>query len=626
MAELLASAGEEISSLAAALQHDLPDEYMVVGGAAVRGREPEALVVGPQGLFVLRKSAWTGTVPPQRSGPLKRLGGGGGAENGDPRGAAERDDAALHAFLRDEFPNLGLPIYYLAIPAEPDDWLADSEDLGLNVVEEEGVADAIEATLPEEEALDKEAREALALALHERRLTSSERAREPFVFRSGGALGSGKKVWTAQAMVAHIDRHPDDGIFHLRNGTLAQWLEAQRAEHLAKLARKVMQQRETEPRVLVEMFLMGTGLVARPRLAVRPPSLNLGYVLSGEACHGRLWLRKGRGRGYLYGTLHSSEGWLRVEPDSFRGSPVRVLVRADAGGLPISQTPSQAEVMVESNASAEPTVIPVRVRVVGMPSALNRRLVRPAAGALAAGVLGAGLGWALGRWALGMPGWLTGLERGPAAAVGSLDPALFWMAVVGFFWAVLGAIRGWLQPASWPVIYATARWLQRTAAWALALEVLAVLSYGSWISFGPDGGLGAGATTTVLLLAVALAVGPATVADVQSAKQSRPDRAQQEGRSRFLRRPITLALAGLVFLTMVVVGVPLLGRVLEGVDVKGAAASVREWGLERWDELQTTVEGWMDRLERKDERRTPVATPVLTPSPTPTATAGAPPP
>jgi len=67
---------------------------------------------------------------------------------------------------------------------------------------------------------------------------------------------------------------------------------------------------------------------------------------------------------------------------------------------------------------------------------------------------------------------------------------------------------------------------------------------------------------------------------VRSGAERQLDRAQPVERSRYLRRPVALALVGLALLIVVAVGVPLLGRALQGVDLKAAAASVQEWGFQ----------------------------------------------
>ena len=178
-------------------------------------------------------------------------------------------------------------------------------------------------------------REAVAAALHERRLSVNQRATRPFVFRGGGLLGTRARAWTIHDAVKHMDRRPEDGIYHLTNGTLAQWLDEEGAADLAALARHAVDAGRADRRKALEIFLLGTGLVARPRLKTRPKALDLGYAISGETVAGRIRLGRGRGRGYLYGELEPGAPWLEVQPRSFAGGSVDLAVTADTHTLQI---------------------------------------------------------------------------------------------------------------------------------------------------------------------------------------------------------------------------------------------------------------------------------------------------
>ena len=48
-------------------------------------------------------------------------------------------------------------------------------------------------------------------------LAGTQHSNEPFVFRSGGLFHSGKQVKSIRAAIKHMDRYPEDGIYHLRN-------------------------------------------------------------------------------------------------------------------------------------------------------------------------------------------------------------------------------------------------------------------------------------------------------------------------------------------------------------------------------------------------------------------------
>ena len=126
------------------------------------------------------------------------------------------------------------------------------------------------------------------------------------------------KAWTVRDVVATMDRHPSDGIFHLCNGTLEHWLLEEGAPHLAKLAHQAVIDGKNDRRRALEIFLIGTGLVARPRLALNPKQVNLGYILDGTTASELLRIRRGRGRGYLYGKLAAGEQWLHLCAQGFQ--------------------------------------------------------------------------------------------------------------------------------------------------------------------------------------------------------------------------------------------------------------------------------------------------------------------
>ena len=215
-------------------------------------------------------------------------------------------------------------------------------------------------------------------------LAGTQHTNEPFVFRSGGLFHSGKQVKSIHAAIKHMDRYPEDGIYHLRNGTLAQWLDDQGAEDLAKLAREVVRKRETDPRVTLETFLIGTGLVRRPRLSLRPKAMALPYILSGQKAECLLRVRKGRGRGYLFGGLHTSQPWLRVDPARFSGKPLESVISVSTEALPISNTPHSGAILVEferhGTAGARAGALQGRRRAVELPSLRRPPADQPAPG------------------------------------------------------------------------------------------------------------------------------------------------------------------------------------------------------------------------------------------------------
>jgi len=424
----------------------------------------------------------------------------------------------------------------------------------------------------------------------------AERASAPFLFRTGGLNNSGKKVWTLRAMVRHLDRHPEDGVFHLLNGTLAQWLEGQGAWDLAERARDAARHPGHDPRAALEIFLVGSNLARRPLLSVRPKSLVVGPAVAGELCQSRLVVRKGRGRGYLFGTVRSSAPWLNVEPQFFAGGPHVVVVTVDTGMLPNGHHPPagpphalpQAEILIESSASAEPVAVPVTVRVVGMPSRLSCYVLRPTASALLAAVLGAALGWGLGRSGMTAPGWLPGAG----------SPALAWAAVVGLLWALSGAVRAlWLPPArSW--LYSTARGLLRTVAIAAPVALLLCAGLWCWARFGPghESGLSGAALVRALLGALAVAVVPATLVERRSTRGVEQETARPARRPRKGRLRLSWAVVSLVLVVAILLGGPWLARAWQQNDVPGAASSAKQWAGDQWTRLERAAQRLLDRI------------------------------
>jgi hypothetical protein len=617
--------------LAMRLRDMLPDDYIVVGDPVIQRRAIDILVMGPQGLFVVYCKAWQGEIMPSRSGSWKqRLPSGEELEHPNPSQEVREIGAVLRTFLQDEFPSHRPTVQHLLALTHPEALLVPSQWTAPPIVTPDTIVTAITSVElpPDGPPFDREVRDALARALCERRLTVSQRATEPFVFRSGGRFGSGKQVWTIQAAVRHMDRYPEAGVFHLFNGTLAEWLSGQGAQSLASLAREVVRGREMDERIALERFLVGTGLVARPRLWVRPRKINLGFVPSGESNGTRFRVRKGRGRGYLFGTLRTSDPWLHIEPKVFSGRPIdavvsaetnaelEAVVSADTQSLPISRKPWQGTIYIDSNASEEPTEVPVSVRVVAMPSRLNRALFRPLLAALAAAAFGAAAGWALGQWGAPAPQWYTGLTSPP------MSSTLAWGVLIGFVWALLGWLRGRSQPDAWPIGYAMVRWLRRTLVWGGVLAALIAALVVVWGLIDPSSGMRIQDRTgiSVVLGAFALAILPGALGEMLAA---RPPKRSRERRKKLTVRQRLVRVARLVVVLVVLAaGVYLLPPLVHQLRVSGSLSSVRQWAQGELMGWEQTASDLVDRLFiRAYDRRAPEATPTpdvsLTPSPTP---------
>lgn len=589
MAELLTDdRWPEPDSLGLVLQEMLPGDYVVVEEPVVAGRTLDMVVVAPQGLFNLRQKNWSGQIRPVQDGDWQaQLESGVEGTYPNPAPEASADQGTLAAFLREKFPKLRqLPIHSLVVFSNPAATLAPGSTPDPMVTTPTGVASVILTThpAPGSPPLPEQARAEIAQALYAQHFSATQRASQPFIFRSGGLVGSGKSVWTIQEAVQHMDRHPEDGIFHLTNGTLAAWLEAEGAIQLADLARDVLRTRESDPRVPLEMFLIGTGLIERPRLKVRPQPLNLGCVISGGACSGRIRLSKGPGRGYLFGTLQSSQPWLRVEPRSFSGGPVDALVTVDTSALPISRASLQADLMIESSASAEPVAVPVRVRISGEPSQLNRYGLRPLVDALAAGLVGAAIGA------------LLGTVGGLGAPAGVAVPAVFWALVIGLAWAAFGLLRGTGQRTAWTATYATARYLLRIALWTVGLGVAAAVGLTLWnLLSGAEGpALVSPSGVRLPLVAMALAILPATVAELRAARRANDAPLGRDGRS--LLQPALVALAAIALVALLALGVRWAGPTWQQLVGTGTVDTAEDWAAERWQDMNEAVQKATDQI------------------------------
>jgi hypothetical protein len=283
------------------------------------------------------------------------------------------------------------------------------------------------------------------------------------------------------------------------------------------------------------------------------------------------------------------------------------VVSIDTESLPITQKTLEGTVHIESSASVEP--VPVRVRVVALPSPLNRYLLRPLAGALVAGLPGAAIGWTVGRWALEAPGVISRWAAEPVA------PTLFWTVAVGLGWAALGWYRGLKQPAAWLTLYAGGRWLLRALAWAMGLCLLALVGHWSWGHLGPElgGSLPAPSVGAVLLVALAIAALPAVIGEVRSTRPRRQPPAISPGRLRFPLRPLKLAGLGITVLLLLVFLVPVAARAWQQWDLERSWSSARRSAIEAWTELEAGISELLDSLSvRLLERAEPEATPYPT--------------
>lgn len=574
MAELLfAGHGRAPDALGAYLRDALPDDQIVVADPVVGRRAIAALVIGPGELVVIDATA----------GPLP------GSDAGGPAAASV---AVVCAFLAEEFPALRLPVrHFFAAASGPrvTSWagagLPAWRTAGSDGVAELPLAEAIlAAPAPLDLPLaDTALRHAVAVAFRDRQIMPSQRTSQPFGFRSGRAfLGGARQSWTIRDAIRHIDECPADGVYHLRNRTLEQWLAAEGAAHLAALAREAADRSFDDPRRSLEAFLIGTGLVNRPAPVVQPRRLDLGYILAGESATGHFSISKGGATGYLLGHLTASDPCLSVFPSSLSGERAHVAVTVDTAGLMMQAGPCEAVVAVHSPAQPEPQAIPVRFRVAPLPSLFSRYIGRPLVGLLAGGLLGALIG---GAW------WLNAAPEFIAADRLLVGSPLFWLALFSLLWASLGVFRGLLQPAAWPASYALLRWLYSIMIWSGALGVFGATGVWLWYrGFLGDGGFRPETMWIALHYGVALSIVPATVAELLAA-QRRSDLPGPRSQRQIGRR-LTWAVASAGLLLMLAVA-PAFVRPAWERALQGGA----------WSTLERRAEaGWAEAAEEVNAR------------------------
>lgn len=599
MAELLVANGMPSgNALAAYLGTALTEDYVVVSEPDVRGQPMDVVVVGPGGLCVLHAKDWQGEVmPSQRGAWSERLPDGRQIAHPHPGKETAAATRALRAFLADAQWPANMPIRHVVVFTDGGTTVSGAGVAGIDVVHMDDVLGTVMASeaAPADSLANGEDRLALADALAEGRLGMNERTPDPFVFRTSGFLGLRRKVWTVREAIRHMDRNPEDGIAHLRNGTLVRWLEEHNAEHLAAAARQCMREHPNDMRAALEAFLVGFGQVARPRLNAFPRKIRLGYVLSGQSVRTELRLRRGRGRGYLYGRVEPRDNWVRVTPSGLERGVLLATVSAETESLLIQ--PYRTAIDVVSSASEEPIPIPLHLQVMPQPSRVNRALLRPLSGALFAGILGILIGWAAARVGLAAP------SLGPLPPISA---AVFWPAAVGLAWFVLGAIRGARQAPAWPITYALLRWFLRTLFWAVAIAGLAVLVLwsGEQLAAQTDATIVRSTYLLVLTLALASAALPGTVGEVQSS------RAASEGNldslSRLAQRPSMLGAMGLVLVLVAIVGVQAFDLARRAYLESPFVGQAQEWIAENWvaweEDLGDTVNGLLRRYYEERAR------------------------
>jgi len=576
MAQLLVAGHGRVSDLLGAyLREALPNDYLVVADPVVCRHEIPAIVVGPAGVVVVdvEEAPAAGTDAPAETDSLQ----------------------AVQRFLAEEFGALRLAVAWFRVAAPPiraTSWAA--APLATWQVREpaeaagQELAQAILSVAAPADAplADPAAREVLAIAFRDRQVSPWQRTTRPFIFRSSsGLLGAPKQAWTIYDAIQHMDRHPEDGIYHLRNRSLEQWLAGEGALHLAALARGAADRCLDDPRRGLEEFLRATGLVTRPQPIVRPRRLDLGYILAGESASGRFTIQKGPGPGYLIGHLATSDPCLRVAPTSFSGEEVEVAVTVDTADLLIQSRPYEALVAV--HAGDEPVTVPVRFQVMPVPSAWNRYFGRP--------LIGMAAGAAVGVF-LGLVWWLSiGLDSTGPLSRWLPGAPLFWIALFTLLWAAMGALRGLLQPPAWPISYAVFCLKKKMAIWACALGLFGATAVWLWYQgyLRPEDVPGNG-LWIALHYGAALSCLPSTLEELLAAQARDAARPPRSWRQLGRRVAWAMVSAGLLVTLALAPAVlkPAWERSLQG---EGFAGLQRQ-ALAKLTEASLTADRWMREL------------------------------
>ncbi|MHB1357609.1 MAG: hypothetical protein ACYCZF_16690, partial [Anaerolineae bacterium] len=533
---------------------------------------------------VLHARPWQGHIVPSAIGSWRgQTPDGQVSSYTSPAAAIRETEQALHRYFRDEFPSLKPVIKHLVVLVNPDaDVVAETHVAGASVVRRSELALKVNALVSgiSGPILDPTTREALATALQERPFSRNQRATEPFIFQGGNALGTDRRAWTLQQVFNHMDRYPADGIYHMRNGTLEQWLTKQGAVYTAGLVKESLTSDSKDPRSALEKLLVKSGL-ANPRgISVRPRKLDFGVVLAGADQGLSFTLRPIARNGYLVATLESDANWLSIDTRTVMGTVGVVSARVDTTNLPIQVAPYDAQLLVTSPLLAAPLALPVRMRVVGEPSLLNRRFLRPLVGLVTAAIFGVVIGMAIGMWGMAPPLVLGSL-------VPSLSPLAIWGIIFGLFWAVWGLVRGLQQPLALSIGKALIRWLMSTTLWIIPLGLIAFSAawalgrlYPMFIKNFPT------MQITIVLTAVGLAIVPAVM---DRGRNLPGNELSSRSRSRS-RRPLVAVGTALVLALLVFGGVSFLPLFWQSGTLQTPKTSIINWATTQFDAMRA----WMD--------------------------------
>jgi hypothetical protein len=605
MAEILISSEKSnLSSLWKFLSGFLPDDTQIIVGPSPKQHPLDAIIISPRSISVLFIRDWEGEVHPQKDKPwVEYLKSSSTIYHSGIIGETEAAKEALQAFLLERFPLIKPAINQYIVLINPHAKLIMTESVWPKPVSPFSLLKALQEDSKTIDPFlaDRKNREELANSLLDRQSASSNKSKKPFIFHSRGFIERSKRVWTIQEAIQHIYLHLEEGADPLRNGSLAQWFKEAGAEPLAQLALEVMKKNETDSRILVEDFLIDTGLVQRPGIWFFPRILNFGYILSGQSKTRRFYILRGLRRGYLYGKIHTADPALEFDPPSFHGRLTAINVTYHPANMVIEKETRQTELIIESNAEGQLSPFLINAVVMPMPSPFMRYVVRPLVSMLSGILCGIVLGCLLGLLHFAMP--FGSILPSPILSSG----LFFWILCLGILWGLIGLIRGFRQHPAWPIAYAAGKWLLRSAAWTVLLFACAVLGAWSLNRFGAiHVDLSLPGLLLIGVLTGAFSVIPATSGEIASARDEAVENERKQHPLKFFKT----AEIGPALAALFLIGSSFLGQSFKdrtSFPAKFAGESVIEkqaFSLE--NKLNDTVDQFL--LNYYDRRSPPVDT------------------
>ncbi len=530
---------ERIAEVAGVLAANLPSQYEIVVAPVIDEVAFDLIVVQIRELVVLHLAANT------RPSLLEK------------RKAAVRILIAAESIDRD------FPIQHVFVASSTE------KGAGVTAVTPIGAVEIILASHPVATlGEDSDTAHRLLRALRLSTTDLDRQATTPFHFRTAGRRAS-----TVADAIHLMDRHPDDAIYHIQNGTLAHWLRQEEVDHLADELDLIMRHHGHEPRVALENFLLATGLVPRPILRLTPKWLDLGRIVAGQEQGARLRIAKGRGRGYLYGELYSPHAWLRCSAERLRGEPLDLTVWVDTGSLTIQKDPYQVSLRLECNAAATPVEVPVRFQIVGQPTPLLRFWLRPLAGGILAGAFGLLLGFLFVR--------LTPLPSTlPDSAV---------LSLITLIWASLGVYLGLRQPPTWALVPTIIRRMFGLLSSLGLLGGTGLFILTTWPWLLPD------QTTAgpIVITLLCLAIFPTTLVELRLARAEKQNlRPLPRSWRQSVRRGVRVLVVLLILLSILA----LVSSLWQAAIANGTDASVQAQVEEQWRVWNVRLNGWVDEL------------------------------